>query len=162
MARMSQILIAHASRFGQTRALAVTIASRLRDRGHEVVIVCARDHVIPEPSEFDAVILGSRIELGHHAPEITEYIRNHREQLANMPTAFFSVSLAAAVPFAGLDPRGYLMSTFEDLDWIPNHATAFGRVGAPQAGELADLLAVQLPAARLPVAQRSAVHQPAA
>ena len=142
---MSRILIAHASRFGQTRVLADSIAKRLRGRGHSVEIACAREAPIPDPVSYDAVILGSRIELGQHAPEITAYIREHREQLASMPTAFFSVSLAAAVPFAGLDPRGYLLRTFRDLDWLPDHAVSFGRVGALQAGQLADLVAVALP-----------------
>lgn len=62
------------------------------------------------------MILGSRIELGHHAPEITDHIRRYRDQLDRIPTAFFSVSMAAAVPFAGLDPRGYLMKMFHDLN----------------------------------------------
>ena len=145
IAPMSRILIAHASRFGQTRTLAEAIAKRLRARGHTVDIACARSSSLPAPDDYDAVILGSRIELGHHAPEIIEYIREHRATLEYMPTAFFSVSLAAAVPFAGLDPRGYLMRTFRDLDWLPDHAAAFGRVGTPQVGQLADLVAVALP-----------------
>ena len=142
---MSRILIAHSSRFGQTRTLSEAIAKRLRARGHTVDIACARTGALPPPASYDAVILGSRIELGHHAPEILEYVRDHREDLEHMPTAFFSVSLAAAVPFAGLDPRGYLMKTFRDLDWLPDHAAAFGRVGTPQVGQLADLVAVALP-----------------
>lgn len=142
---MSRILIAHASRFGQTRTLAASIADRLRARGHDVDVACARDVELPAPLGYDAVILGSRIELGHHAPEITDYIRNYRDHLDRIPTAFFSVSIAAAVPFAGLDPRGYLMKTFHDLNWLPDHAAAFGRVGAPQVGQLADLVAVALP-----------------
>lgn len=142
---MSRILIAHASRFGQTRTLAEAIAKRLRARGHTVAIACARTERIPAPASFDAIILGSRIELGHHAPEIVEYIRTYRAELDLKPTAFFSVSLAAAVPFAGLDPRGYLMKTFRELDWLPDHAASFGRVGTPQVGQLADLVAVALP-----------------
>jgi menaquinone-dependent protoporphyrinogen oxidase len=142
---MSRILIAHASRFGQTRCLAEAIAHRLRARGHTVDIVCARGTPLPAPAAYDAIILGSRIELGHHAPEILEYIREHRADLDHKPTAFFSVSLAAAVPFAGLDPRGYLMKTFRELDWLPDHAAAFGRVGTPQVRQLADLIAVALP-----------------
>jgi menaquinone-dependent protoporphyrinogen oxidase len=142
---MSRILIGHASRFGQTRTLADAIAARLRARRHSVDIACARDVPLPAPACYDAVILGSRIELGHHAPEIVDYIREHRAELAHRPTAFFSVSLAAAVPFAGLDPRGYLMKTFKELDWLPDHAAAFGRVGAPQVGQLADLVAIALP-----------------
>ncbi len=142
---MSRILIAHASRFGQTRTLAEAIAKRLRARGHTVEIACARTERVPAPDSYDAIILGSRIELGHHAPEIIDYIREYREELEVKPTAFFSVSLAAAVPFAGLDPRGYLMKTFRELDWLPDHAAAFGRVGTPQVGQLADLVAVALP-----------------
>jgi menaquinone-dependent protoporphyrinogen oxidase len=142
---MSRILIAHASRFGQTRTLAHALATRLRARGHTVDIACARDVSLPPPASYDAVILGSRIELGHHAPEIIDYIREHRAELETRPSAFYSVSLAAAVPFAGVDPRGYLLKMFRELDWVPDHAVAFGRVGTPQVSQLADLVATALP-----------------
>jgi menaquinone-dependent protoporphyrinogen oxidase len=67
----------------------------------------------------DAVVLGSRVELGHHAADITAYILAHLEKLEHKPTAFFSVSMAAAKPSAGSDPNGYMRTLFEDMKWKP-------------------------------------------
>jgi menaquinone-dependent protoporphyrinogen oxidase len=142
---MSRILVAHASRFGQARALASELADRLRHGGHEVEIACAADRPIPLPQAYDAVILGSRITRGRHAREILDYVRTHRAVLDEMPTAFFSVSLAAAVPFSGQDPGGHLARTFRELDWRPDHAVAYSRIGAPALGDLPDLVTVDLP-----------------
>ena len=142
---MSRILIAHAGRFGQTRALASEIAERLRKRGHEVELASARDGLVPPPQDYDAVILGSRITRGRHAREILEYIRTYRAALDEMPTAFFSVSFSAAVPFSGQDPGGHLARMFRELDWRPDHAVAYSRIGAPALGNLAELVAVDLP-----------------
>src|SRR5262249_29107365 len=53
------------------------------------------------------------------------YIRLHRDELARMPTAFFSVSMSAARPNAGLDPSGYMAAMFDSLDWHPVQCAAF-------------------------------------
>lgn len=125
--RMSHVLVAHASSYGQTRRIAEAIASQLRARGHEVELgdVFAGRCPLPPPEDYDAVILGSRVHAGQHAPEIVEYIVANRAALALVPTAFFSVSMAAATPNAGPDPEGYLERTFRLASWRPQRAVAF-------------------------------------
>jgi menaquinone-dependent protoporphyrinogen oxidase len=124
---MSQILIVFASHHGMTRKIAGALADRLRTRGHVVDLAetTRGPYRLPPPGAYDAVVLGSRIEVGRHATALLGYIRDHREVLQQMPTAFFSVSMAAASPSASADPSGYLAATFEDLDWHPAHAVAF-------------------------------------
>jgi menaquinone-dependent protoporphyrinogen oxidase len=123
---MSHILIAYASHYGQTEKIATRIADDLREKGHEVALVDARAGAVPEPASFDLVVLGSRIETGHHATEIYAYIRAHLDALEVMPTAFFSVSSSAARPDPGPDPNGYLATMFADLAWTPTRSIAFG------------------------------------
>lgn len=141
---MSRVLVAYACRVGRTRAIAEELAERLRARGHEVELGNAREGRLPPPQDYDAVILGSRVEHGHHAPEIVEYVREHRTALDTMPTAFFSVSLAAAVPFAKADPGGYIGKLVRSSGWLPDHIASFGRIGTPQTWKLADLVGVSL------------------
>ena len=141
---MSRVLIAFACRFGRTRAIAEELAERLRRRGHEVELGNARDGRLPPPQDYDAVILGSRVQHGHHAPEILEYVREHREVLQKMPTGFFSVSLAADVPFGAIDPRHHVSRMVREMGWMPDHAACFGRLATPQAWKLADLVTVSL------------------
>jgi menaquinone-dependent protoporphyrinogen oxidase len=119
-----RILVAYASHYGQTRAVAHRIAQRLRENGCAVDVVDGRSP-IPSPVRYDAVVLGSRVEMGRHASVVLAYIRHHRGELARMPTAFFSVSMAAAKRDAGDDPSGYLMDTFAELEWCPTESVAF-------------------------------------
>jgi len=121
---MSHILIAYASHYGQTQKIAARLATQLRQHGHEVVLADARAADPPPPDSYDLVVLGSRVEAGRHASDLLAYIRMHREPLRATPTAFFSVSMAAARPHAGPDPDAYLESTFHDLGWTPTRSVA--------------------------------------
>lgn len=123
---MSRILVVYASHYGQTRKIADCIAAQLRDHGDEVEVADATGSPPPPgPTGYDAVVLGSRVEVGRHAGELRAYIRAHVDDLARRPTAFFSVSMAAARPDAGPDPDGYLQAMFDDVGWHPTRAVAF-------------------------------------
>ena len=124
---MSRVLVIHASHYGQTFAIAERIAQRLRDLGHDVDLGDAHAGVnaLPPPEDYDAVVLGSRVEVGRHASALLAYIRQHRAALRRMPTGFFSVSMAAARPDAGDDPSGYIMNTLDQLEWHPTETASF-------------------------------------
>lgn len=124
---MSRFLVLFASHFGQTRRIAERISARLRELRHEVELVDVRSDPrgLPPPQDYDAVVLGSRVEFGRHAAELRGYISAHADALSEMPTAFFSVSMAAARPSAGADPSGYMDALFGDLGWKPARAIAF-------------------------------------
>jgi menaquinone-dependent protoporphyrinogen oxidase len=122
--RMSKILVVYASTFGQTRAIALRIAELLRQRAFAVDLVDAR-YATPSPEGYDTVVLGSRVQLGRHAASVVRYMREHRDVLERVPTAFFSVSMAASSPGAGPDPSGYLANLFDELGWRPTRAIAF-------------------------------------
>jgi menaquinone-dependent protoporphyrinogen oxidase len=120
---MSKVLVLYASHFGQTRTIAMKIAEQLRARGAETDVFDARFQT-PAPTGYDAAVIGSRIEVGRHANVIVDYIRSNREVLERMPTAFFSVSMAAASPTAGPDPSGHIAAFCDQVDWKPSVAVA--------------------------------------
>lgn len=122
---MSRFLVLFASHYGQTRSIAERITERLRGFGHEVDLFDARFGGLPAPEDYDVVALGSRVEVGRHASEIRGFIETNRTTLAEMPTAFFSVSMSAAKLSAGTDPSGYMGAMFDDLAWKPTRAVAF-------------------------------------
>jgi menaquinone-dependent protoporphyrinogen oxidase len=123
---VSTILVIYATHYGQTRAIATRIAQRLRERGHDVDMADAYGQV-PPPQDYDAIVIGSRVELGRHASPIRAFIRSYREDLLEVPTAFFSVSMAAARSGASFDPNGYMIETFDDVGWYPTvHASFAG------------------------------------
>ena len=120
-----RILLAFASSHGQTRDIASAMAARIESHGHTVELADAAAG-LPGPSGFDAVVLGSRIQYGRHAPAIEAYARAHRLALAALPSAFFSVSMSAAQHGAGPDPNGYLERFFTITGWRPACVTVFG------------------------------------
>jgi menaquinone-dependent protoporphyrinogen oxidase len=120
---LARILVLYASHFGQTHAIAERLARHLRKYGHEVDLADAR-HRPPPPQDYDLVVIGSRVEMGRHAPEVRRYITLNREALAAMPTGFFSVSMAASSPHATADPSGYMAALFDDTGWHPSWAVA--------------------------------------
>jgi menaquinone-dependent protoporphyrinogen oxidase len=122
---MSRVLVLYASHYGQTRTIAVRIAERLREHGAQVDLLDARfSQHVPSPDGYDAVVIGSRIELGRHAPCVVGYVRTHRDVLERVPTCFFSVSMAAASGTSP-DPNGYLAALFDKLGWKPARSVAF-------------------------------------
>ena len=122
---MTRILILYASNYGQTCAIANRIAHGLRETGNAVDLLDADRGALPDPKNYDIAVLGSRVQFGRHAVPVLDYIRAHRVTLMEMPTAFFSVSMAAASGTAA-DPNGYMDTSFAALDWYPTEAIAFG------------------------------------
>jgi menaquinone-dependent protoporphyrinogen oxidase len=121
---VSKVLVVYASHYGQTRAIAVAVAERLRVRGARADVFDARFET-PSPEGYDAAVFGSRVELGHHAYAVVDYLRRHREILERMPTGVFSVSMAAAGAPPHADPSGYLATLFEQIDWKPTCSAVF-------------------------------------
>ncbi len=123
---MSRILIVFASTHGQTRAIAEAIANRLRVGRHDVTLADALAGRPPAPAGYDAVVVGSRVQMERHAKEIEAYVRDHRAALDATTSAFFSVSMSASDRNAGADPSGYLEKFFTRTGWRPRRAIAFG------------------------------------
>jgi menaquinone-dependent protoporphyrinogen oxidase len=77
----------------------------------------------PWPRDYDAVIAGASIHRGHHQDEMVAWARRHAAALNGMPSAFFSVCLAAA---EDADAAREYLDDFEDLTgWLPVHRTTF-------------------------------------
>lgn len=89
-------LIVYASRKGQTRKIAARLGDMLEAAGHDVRVI----DVLELPARFDVaawdlVVVGSSVKFGRHSGALEEFVRAHRDILANRRTAFFSVSGAA-------------------------------------------------------------------
>jgi menaquinone-dependent protoporphyrinogen oxidase len=93
---LPNVLIVYASTHGHTAKVAARISRTLRDDG---VVADVRDvgsAAKLAPSDYDAVIVGASVHGGHHQREMVDWAKRHAIALSAMPSAFFSVSLAAA------------------------------------------------------------------
>lgn len=91
-------LIIYPSQGGQTEHIARRIATRMTEEGARVDLYNIADEPADEIAvdAYDAVILGSPSHYGHHDARIEWCIREYRQFLSEVPTAFFSVSHQAA------------------------------------------------------------------
>ncbi len=83
-----RILIVHASKYGSTREIAEFIAEKLRDRGFETV---AQDvGSVTGLADYDVVVVGSAVYMGHWMPEAADFVQGNRAVLVNRPVWLFS------------------------------------------------------------------------
>jgi menaquinone-dependent protoporphyrinogen oxidase len=90
-----KILILYGTTEGQTRKIAHFIEAILHNAGNQVTIADTTAEP-PSPKEYDAVLIGSSIHMHKYQSSVKNYIKKHVAHLNQMPSAFFSVSLAAA------------------------------------------------------------------
>jgi menaquinone-dependent protoporphyrinogen oxidase len=95
MSTTPNILIAYASTHGQTALIASRMQESLERRDIHITLVNLKERPAPELYQFDGVILGASIIARGHQPAVVAYIRNHRDELNRMRSAFFSVSASA-------------------------------------------------------------------
>jgi menaquinone-dependent protoporphyrinogen oxidase len=92
--KMTKVLILYATREGQTEKIARRIAETLDAEGHEARLVDADRMTPPELTDFQAVVVGAPIHSGGYPRSIAHFVREHRQLLEKIPSAFVSVGLA--------------------------------------------------------------------
>lgn len=124
---MTRVLVYYGTTEGQTEKVATRIADVLRDREFEVDLL----HGEEAPDDFtleayDAAVVGASVHVGKHQDYVVELVKNHRDALAELPSAFFSVSLTASVEDEA--ERAVAEAVIEeflvDTGWHPNLTAA--------------------------------------
>jgi menaquinone-dependent protoporphyrinogen oxidase len=92
---MMTVLVGYASAHGSTRGIAERIGARLSELG------CTADVVSldrsPDPKAYTAVVLGSAVHSQRWLPVAEDFVRTHRDALADRPLWAFSVGMPAAL-----------------------------------------------------------------
>lgn len=86
-----RVLVAYATRAGSTKGVAEAIGAALEARGHRADVAEVRE--TGSLAGYDAVVVGSGIRVRRWLREAADFIRAHRDELADMPVAYFAVCL---------------------------------------------------------------------
>src|SRR5438132_9232076 len=87
---MDKILVTLAARAGSTYEVAARVAEVLRAGGATVEVKPVT--AVHEVKDYDAVVVGSAIRMGHWLAEAVGVVKCNRETLSRIPTAYFLVS----------------------------------------------------------------------
>src|ERR671910_2587250 len=121
---MMRVLIAYGTTEGQTARISEYLAEVIRDHGYEANAVDIKGSGAPEPDDYDAVIVGASIHMGKHEDYVRDFVRENRDALERLPSAFFSVSLAAHDDTE--EAEGYIEEFVEETGWRPGMVGLFG------------------------------------
>lgn len=121
---MKKIFLTYGTTEGQTAKIADFIADVLRDHGHDVNMIDVKDTVDTIPDGYDAVIVGASIHMAKHDKHVVDFVRKNQGALARMPSAFFSVSLAAHGDTT--EAEGYVEQFEQEIGWQPDKVALFG------------------------------------
>jgi menaquinone-dependent protoporphyrinogen oxidase len=121
-----RIAIIYGTTEGHTRKISEHIADALRQRDERVDIFhgAELDEAF-DPGAYDGVIIGASVHAGNHQRYIRQFCAEHADQLAGLPAAFFSVSLAAVDPDSREEVQGYIDGFVEHTGWRPEQTASF-------------------------------------
>ena len=125
---MANVLIVHATRYGQTAKVARRMEAALRSSGHAVQLVdVSRPPRSLEVWRFDVTFVGAPMYAGHYPASIVRFVRGQREFLKRGVSVFFSVNLAIASHTTdGRAETLPLVERFiEETGWRPNRVELF-------------------------------------
>ena len=124
-----RILVVYGTRYGQTAKIARYVTDLLTASGHIVTI--ATGDALPAgftPADYDAIVAGASVIAGRHQRYMDRWARTWRDYLNAMPSAFFSVSGAAAsADEAGRAEARRLADGFlRETGWTPRLVETIG------------------------------------
>jgi menaquinone-dependent protoporphyrinogen oxidase len=130
-----RVLVVYGTTEGHTRKIATAVVRQLRAQGHEATGADAAQ-LPPELDvvSFDGVIVAARVHAGRYPRSVLRFVRRHRGVLAARPSAFISVSMAAACHRPGDAQRvhDYVDYFMHSSGWLPGlvHHAAGARLYA--------------------------------
>jgi menaquinone-dependent protoporphyrinogen oxidase len=94
---MKPVLVLYATRQGQARRVAEYVVSKLTFLGVAPELIDAGK--APQGlslARYSAVVVCASVHLGKHEREMTRFVKRHAAELAQIPSAFLSISLSEA------------------------------------------------------------------
>lgn len=110
---------------GQTLKICNEIVAVFKKNNLEIELFSIDDLNI-KVSNYNTFIIGSSIRYGVHHEKIIQFIKDNKQQLDKVKTAFFSVNLVARKPEKNqADTNPYVIKFFKNIDWKPTVTAVF-------------------------------------
>ena len=124
---MAKVLIVYGTTEGQTAKVAQHVGDAGQRLGHDVSVQHASDVADEDLAQFDAAIVGASLHEGRYQRAVRSFVERHKSFLASRPSAFFSVSLAAASsdPNERAEARRIATDFVSRAGWAPKRIESF-------------------------------------
>ena len=120
---MTSICIPYLTGEGQTARIAEYVADLVRHHNHDADLVDLKESPGVDLTSYDGVIVGASIHRGHHDKHLAEFVERNRDTLERLPSALFSVSLAAHGDTG--EAERYLEEFEQQTKWQPAKVALF-------------------------------------
>lgn len=121
------VLIVYGTSEGQTRKIAERAQARLRARGCDVTLRDCAAHASGSTLEtFDAFVVAASVHQKLHQEAMTDLVMAHHDLLSAKPSAFISVSLAAALETERGEAQDYVDHFLALTRWQPRMTLLLG------------------------------------
>lgn len=146
-----RILVAYATKYGATEAIAARIAEQLRLAGHDADLQPVE--TAGDLARYDVFVVGSAAYLGHWQRKATEFVQDNEGLLASRPTWLFSSGPLGTAPAnaQGVDQRvaaePHEIAELEEAIHPQDHRVFFGALDPSRLG-VRDRAIRTLPAGR--------------
>lgn len=121
-----KMLVLHSGVYGHTHRVCQHMRPALEAAGFEIDFHALPGEA-PDPNGYDAILIGASIRNGKHNPAVLQFIDSHSAQLADKPSAFFSVNLVARKPHKNTpETNPYVKAFLAASPWQPDRLGVFG------------------------------------
>ena len=135
---MATVLIIYSTTDGHTLKICKRLQQVLEKKSCRVELVAIKDASTMELELFDKIVIGASIRYGRHRPQVYDFIRENRDALEIIPSAFFSVSIVARKPGKNRpETNPYMKKFLKKIPWQPKLLAVFaGKLDYPRYGFL--------------------------
>ncbi len=139
---MGKALVVYGTKSGCTKGIAEAIADGLRLAGATADVVAVEDK--PDPSAYDAVIVGSGIRAGSWHGAAKRWVTEQAELLKARPTAFFTACLTMHTnPEKAEEVRAYTVPLIAETGVRPVDEGLFPGMNLPKTFSLPERLVMK-------------------
>lgn len=121
-----QVLVLYSGVYGHTHKVCETMRPAIEASGASVMLAALPGEV-PDPTGFDAILIGAAIRNGKHNPAVLDFIERHAGLLDEVVSAFFSINLVARKPHKNTpETNPYVQAFLKSSPWQPQQVGVFG------------------------------------
>jgi protoporphyrinogen oxidase (EC 1.3.3.4) len=121
-----KVLILFSTRDGQTREIAASLASELKDQALDVDMVNMHRAETIAWQDYDGVVIGASIRYGRFHSSLDNFVKKHQQALKQLPGAFYSVNLVARKPEkCSPQTNSYTRKFLLNSPWQPDRCAVF-------------------------------------